>query len=515
MPPTPHRRGVSIPDGVFLATGAMSLTPTKELGCSSHSRRNSPTSVLAVAEHAVFSAKEEDLRKVKPLFDKKSEGESRDAVLCSPPPLNDAREDASHPLLRDEPSPPEAKRHETATRSVGLASDDLALPSRPPQRSHRRCQTDPCVQKLQYREEEDFILDGLRECLKKLLSDLGDSHPRVGLLYNQIGTFHFRRRDFASSEAAYHEALSCFRSAFKCGHASTTSINHGIKGSLAVASTLGNVGAVHWKTGRLNSAVAYLEEALRVQEKVAAQVHGRESLSSSSSSFGSGGTGAPDLVEDQEDAKYGGGSVEMAQTLHNLGIARTLRGDFRSAKRTLLRSLRMFERHCGPYHVDVAHVQDALGRLYALRGKLRKALECHVAGLRIKSAILNTHHPSLLSSMMKVAAGHRALGQLNEAEVTLREVLECQGVALLRSVDPSYRRSMTALVGKTMRMIGEVQRERNELSCVPASPSKPSVAEDEDACTLTFSISDGEEEGAGGGEEPSPSYHGSADDWGV
>mmetsp|Transcript_18928 Transcript_18928/g.54853 ORF Transcript_18928/g.54853 Transcript_18928/m.54853 type:complete len:244 (-) Transcript_18928:7-738(-) len=243
----------------------------------------------------------------------------------------------------------------------------------------------------------------------------------------------------------------------------------------------------------------------------------------------------------------------MARTLHNLGIARTLRGDYRRAKRALARSLLMFERHCGPYHVDVARVHDAAGSLEALRGRPHRALDRHVSSLRIKSAILNPHHPSLLGSMMRVAAGHRALGQLDEAECALREVLECQGVALLRSMDPSYRRSMTGLVGKTMRMIGEIQRERNEgecpavvvvapsttmthtpppppLSTIPPPLSPGSMMsskggrreqdddDDDDACTLSFSVSSCEEIDDEDDEQDPvpPSFQGSsADDWGI
>eukprot|EP00568_Trieres_chinensis_P015887 CAMPEP_0183318164 /NCGR_PEP_ID=MMETSP0160_2-20130417/59915_1 /TAXON_ID=2839 ORGANISM="Odontella Sinensis, Strain Grunow 1884" /NCGR_SAMPLE_ID=MMETSP0160_2 /ASSEMBLY_ACC=CAM_ASM_000250 /LENGTH=396 /DNA_ID=CAMNT_0025484349 /DNA_START=36 /DNA_END=1226 /DNA_ORIENTATION=- len=311
-----------------------------------------------------------------------------------------------HPFLREAPS------------------EGLDSPRQ--ERTHRRNNTDPAGQKLGVDFEVGLNLGESISQVGSSREERGDARRKDGLHYGRVGTSHFRRGDFPAAMKAYRIALKLHKRDRSRAESDEAYADH----SLAIATALGNMGAVYWKIGNFDATAIYLEEAIRIQEEVAGRFQGKTI-----------------------------GSTEAAQTLLNLGRVQTLRGKYVDAREALQRAKRIFEVTCGSFHVNIAQVKEAMGKVHFLLGDFDQALIFHVDALRINSAILHPQHPSVLSSMMNVANAYHRSGDLKAAELAYIELLEVQKAAMYRAIDPQYRRMVSAQVGKTMRLIRKVQRE--------------------------------------------------------
>jgi serine/threonine protein kinase/tetratricopeptide (TPR) repeat protein len=121
---------------------------------------------------------------------------------------------------------------------------------------------------------------------------------------------------------------------------------------------------------------------------------------------------------------FGPSHVRVAQTLNDLGVLLSDRGDYRNAQATLERALAMRRALLGNVHPDVAITLVELGRVYQDQGDNRRAGPLHREALVIRRTVLGDDHRETAVSRSDVASVLRLDGDLMAAEILLREGYE-------------------------------------------------------------------------------------------
>lgn len=258
--------------------------------------------------------------------------------------------------------------------------------------------------KDQYQSKSKKQMEDLYKSLSEYIQKYGEIHTKVYQLRNAIGSLHFRRGDFISAEIEYSKALK--------------SVRENISDELSLASTLGNLGTLHWNIGKYKSSISYLEEALEINRKL-----------------------------------YGGSdmNVKVADALHNLGLVRFLDKDFERGQVVLEKALSIRKDIHGEFHVDVARTLDVLGKVYLAKNLFSLASNSHREALEIKNKVLGKMSPSSLISLINIANVYRCEGKFDQAIELYREAFEMQ----LRVATNDEKMLIEA--GTTLHIIGDAQ----------------------------------------------------------
>mmetsp|Transcript_6065 Transcript_6065/g.8922 ORF Transcript_6065/g.8922 Transcript_6065/m.8922 type:complete len:469 (+) Transcript_6065:108-1514(+) len=328
-----------------------------------------------------------------------------------------------HPLLH----PPSKERHHRRVSSSSSSGTSLML-------------------SMTY---DDEAIEELWENLRKRQQLLGSSHHKVGLAYNHIGNCHFRRGEMDAALSAYFEALKVYKDDFNNHNEAEKDADDSFSSIDSVASAesgkypalalcMCNIGTVQWRTDNINKAVESLEESVRIFRRFYATT-----------------------------GKSPTESIGLSTAWYNLGLAYSLRADYSEALEAFEKARAGFASTQGVNCVDVARVMDAMGKVSLLRGNSEKALACHRTALRMKMATLGYSHPSVLCSMMNVAAAYKARSELEDARSMYYEVLRVQKSILsqARQVagNGSWSRSVVADVAQTLNLLGLVNEERGDI----------------------------------------------------
>ncbi len=119
-----------------------------------------------------------------------------------------------------------------------------------------------------------------------------------------------------------------------------------------------------------------------------------------------------------------GPSVELAQSLHDLGVAQREKGDLVAAQRTLGEALAIREGLLGPEAPEVAVTHSELGRTSFDRGDLTSAEQCFRLALQIRRKVHGPRHHETATSMSDLGLFLRSKGDRAGAEALFRETLE-------------------------------------------------------------------------------------------
>lgn len=249
----------------------------------------------------------------------------------------------------------------------------------------------------------------LVDILQNRKQRLGPNHPKVADSLKNIGNAHFVRGEYDLSVDAFSAANSIYKFAY--------GMNHSL-----VASTLGDLGIVYFNMGKLEESTQALEDALMLYR---AYVNGDE-------------------------------NVEVAATLHNLGLVSCLSKDYEKAEYYLARALVGRRKVLGKTHVDVARTLDALGNVYSKMNEFVHSLKFHHNALRTKKAMLGSKHPSVVVSYMNIAHVHRELNEYDDAISFYRQAFEAQ---LASASDDAM---INQEIGTTMHLIGMVQVDKKK-----------------------------------------------------
>jgi serine/threonine protein kinase/Tfp pilus assembly protein PilF len=123
-------------------------------------------------------------------------------------------------------------------------------------------------------------------------------------------------------------------------------------------------------------------------------------------------------------AAYGPEHVDIAQTLHDLGVVLADKGDYAGAAQRLEQALAMRRRLLGNDHADVAVTLSELGRVYQDLGFNQRAEPLHREALRVRQTVLGEEDRETAVSLSDLASVLRLNGDLDGAEALLRQCLE-------------------------------------------------------------------------------------------
>jgi tetratricopeptide (TPR) repeat protein len=121
---------------------------------------------------------------------------------------------------------------------------------------------------------------------------------------------------------------------------------------------------------------------------------------------------------------FGQDSADLAQSLNDLGVMLSERGDYAEAARSLEEALRMRRKVLGSAHADVAITLVELGRVYQDQGFNERAEPLQREALAIRRRVLGEQHGEVGTSLSDLASVLRLKGDLAGAESVLRECLE-------------------------------------------------------------------------------------------
>ena len=116
--------------------------------------------------------------------------------------------------------------------------------------------------------------------------------------------------------------------------------------------------------------------------------------------------------------------VDVAQTLHDLGVVLADKGDYAFAAQRLEEALAMRRRLLGYDHADVAVTLSELGRVYQDLGLNQRAEPLQREALRIRRTVLGEDHRETAVSLSDLASVLRLNGDLAGAEALLTRCLE-------------------------------------------------------------------------------------------
>ena len=150
-----------------------------------------------------------------------------------------------------------------------------------------------------------------------------------------------------------------------------------------------NIGAIHFRAGRLAQARAHYEESAAVLRT-------------------SAGGNDPRL---------------LAATLNNLANVYVQYGRYAEAASTLTRSIELMETAVGAEHPAVASVLGNLANVRHDQGRFEDALALHDRGYEIRRASLPEHHPYIAASLGNLGLMHKSLRNYAEARDHLRRAL--------------------------------------------------------------------------------------------
>lgn len=106
--------------------------------------------------------------------------------------------------------------------------------------------------------------------------------------------------------------------------------------------------------------------------------------------------------------------LEVAKTLHNIGVCHRHNDDLEKALEYYCRAYKIFEVNLGKDHLDTVRTLHNIGGVHRRRKQFGKAMECFRDVLKARRAALGDNHPSVSITLVSMAAVLRRSG--NEAE---------------------------------------------------------------------------------------------------
>lgn len=334
-----------------------------------------------------------------------------------------------HPILRTEPTvhpllAPMSSCQDSVTKSrlrhtrrPTQIAVQLPGEHRPPQ--HRRSNTTSTIStEIRASTVADTILEALQQKLTSHLRKYGEASRKTASAHNMIGNHHFRQKSFEPALASYRKALRCFELLSAKRNSASMDI------LVAIATTLGNIGTVCWRTGKINDAVEALEEAV--------------------------------FMIDQDSE---GDSAEVANLCYTLGMAKSLSNDFQGAIECFAKMKRILLSQSNPSNVEIARAVDAMGKVRLRQGDAASAIRMHLDALRLKRKALGQRNTSVVQTELNLAAAYQSHGAPEDALSVLKGAQSTRKILMRREEDRERRRALAADLSDTMRVITELTRE--------------------------------------------------------
>ncbi len=275
-----------------------------------------------------------------------------------------------------------------------------------------------------------------------------EKHPDFHRVYNHLGILYRFKGDFEKAEFYYSKSIELNEKAFGKNHISKTNIlnNLGLlyhdKGNypkaeelhkktleirqnelepnhLLIALSFNNLGNASLRRGDKEKALIYFQKALDIREKNLGPNH--EYVASTLINLANLYTDL-DKAESLliralaiEEKLYGSEDTRVAQSIYNLCVIYSKKGEYEEAKSFCQRSLEIVENRMGIGHPWTSPVINQIATINRLTGKYDEAEKFYKRAITIEQNTKGKYHPNLGSMFTNLASMYSEKGEFDKA----------------------------------------------------------------------------------------------------
>ena len=259
--------------------------------------------------------------------------------------------------------------------------------------------------------------DPYQKFLKATQEFLGEHHPNVASIINNLALLYNSQGRYAEAEPLLLEALLLWRELFGELHPN-------------VATGLNNLALLYELQGRYSEAELFFLQSLGIDKSVYGQSHPKiatdfNNLAGLYESQGRYAEAEPLYLEALllRRELLGDHHPDVAQSLNNLAELYRLQGRYVEAEPFYLEALLLRRELLGDHHPDVAQSLNNLALLYNSQGRYAEVEPLYLETLLLRRELLGDHHPDVATSLSNLAGLYNSLGRYVEAEPLYLEAL--------------------------------------------------------------------------------------------
>jgi tetratricopeptide (TPR) repeat protein len=239
----------------------------------------------------------------------------------------------------------------------------------------------------------------------------------LGVLY-----FHLPKAETEKAMELYLESLAIQRAVFGPDFESKE-----------IATTLNNIGRIHYMKGEHDKALDLYQQAMKMRRRLL----GDEHLDVAATIYNAGQTHHQrgDLVEAMKlykefliiaKKRLGARHRDVAIMLKCMAQIHHERKEYSDAALLYQEALATGRAALGNYHPEVASTLNKLGNLYYEKGDFDSAISVYKEGLEVERAVLDVFHPNVVVTLTNIGQIHKLRGDYQAALRVYKEAVAIQ-----------------------------------------------------------------------------------------
>ncbi|NET81364.1 MAG: tetratricopeptide repeat protein [Moorea sp. SIO1F2] len=277
-----------------------------------------------------------------------------------------------------------------------------------------------------------------QQCLEITRSRLGDDHPYVGAILNNLGEIYRLMGRYDLAEPLSQQALEMRKQLVGHHHPD-------------VVTSLNNLALLYKSMGRYHQAEPLYQKALELYKQLVGHDHpdvvtSLNNLALLYKSMGRYHQAEPLLKQALEMRKHllGHDDLDVANSINNLASLYQSMGRYDEAEPLYQQALELLKQLVGHHHPNLATSLNNLGLLYWSMGRYDQAEPLYQQALEIRMQRLGQNHPDVAQSFNNLAALYQSMGRYAQAEPLYQQALDIKK-QLLGHHHPSVAASLNNL----------------------------------------------------------------------
>ncbi len=284
----------------------------------------------------------------------------------------------------------------------------------------------------------DQALPWLTNCLSTVKNHLGDEHPNIADILNNLAYLYSLQGRYEQAEPLYLQAFEIAKKHFGDEHSN-------------IANILNNLAYLYSLQGRYEQAEPLYLQVVEMRRKLLGNEHSDVAVSLSSlaelyQEQGRYEEAEPLYLESIEMTKkhFGDETHLVGSSLNGLAIVYGEQGRYEEAEPLYLQSLEIAKKGFGYEHPYVATSLNSLAQFYQSQGRYEEAELLYLEVLERRKKLLLDEHPFFAYSLNDLANLYSLQGRYEEAEPLYLESIEMRKKLLLDE-HPFFAVSLSSL----------------------------------------------------------------------